>query len=914
MPSVSTTGSPDIATLDSKVVADLCAGKFYVDVSPSQYIGSGADNVQGANVQIKNPWGTIVKPYGEDFEINPALSGGMDTIIAYNIPTQAGVFQFGTYEVSVELTDSEGNSWTVTKPVKVCEPDRKNKQRNYGTLSATMNGSCKQGKLFILVDRVPTYGGKIVSSQTQEFTLLYPTASELDPLVTSSGAFAVQLFEGVYQISGEICAEYNFGDNVSVKVKYKVKKEKQIRCLIDLCCVFTQLKALHNKLKSDCTTAEKEETQNIIFDTLRLVEMIRISADCDGEDVSEYITDLEKLLGCVCTCNCAEGTPVISGTPSTDVIIQGCNVDPEVAGLTTTYTIDNFAYVVDIEPNGGIMTIAGATLDGCTKTQKITFNIGNAYNAIKALANQDNTEADSWAAIINKALRDINPSCLGLTDLQWQNKTLAQKFSAVFTRLCSCCGCAAEISDVDTEQVGSGVKLTWTNNGDVFLVNVYVDDLLAGTVLAATEEFTVPNVAGGDEKTYKLVPVCSNGEFGTAVDGTFFFSGCPEIPPVSVATSLYEVECPFDLEAALGLTPGDYELHNQNNTLPATLVGNPNAVNDGEYYVFNRQAVGAGYCYSIGTKVTVICSAAESCTAPQNLVASVKIDGATTTQYFRFDGAAYPPPANSYTAKRRLASDPDSPGSYTTIGTPVWNAGASKWEFSDDISGSEYNKLYVYRVESNCGGSPATTPYVDLTYAAFKCGFGISYVPTDDSIEYSIITGTLNDVTKVEVSLYNGATLVHTDTYTPAIPDPITGTFEYLDPGTVYTIKVKPFMGTLYSNCDQLNATTTGVEGGGDEEEGRHIHIVNETGASIAIETDISTYHFASGVNGDIVVLPNGTFINRSAATWKFTFLQSMPATLDGNESPNPDTLAPNVGHTIDSDISILNYVRVAAP
>jgi len=51
--------------------------------------------------------------------------------------------------------------------------------------------------------------------------------------------------------------------------------------------------------------------------------------------------------------------------------------------------------------------------------------------------------------------------------------------------------------------------------------------------------------------------------------------------------------------------------------------------------------------------------------------------------FVKFQSAAYPPPANSYTVYRRLATDPDVGGSYTTIGTPVWNATLSRWVIAD---------------------------------------------------------------------------------------------------------------------------------------------------------------------------------------------------------------------------------------
>ena len=296
MPGTPATGSTEIAIVDSKIVADLCQGKFLVDASPSVYIGSGASAVLGANVEILNAFGIVIKPYGDNYEIAPALSGGMDAVISFNVPKIAGNYQYGKYTVNLQMYDSTGASWVVTKTVSICAPDRQNKTRNYGSLSAQMKADCLNGKLYIIVDTLPTYNGKLVESQVLSGTLEYPTSSELPELDFDSGNFAVILFEGVYKLEGEICATYNYGDNVFAKVKYKIKKEKNVRCLIDECCVLSALSELQARTETDCTDAEKEQTASIILEALSLLKITKLSANC-GEDPSDYVEKLEKLLG-----------------------------------------------------------------------------------------------------------------------------------------------------------------------------------------------------------------------------------------------------------------------------------------------------------------------------------------------------------------------------------------------------------------------------------------------------------------------------------------------------------------------------------------------------------------------------------------------------------------------------------------
>lgn len=801
MPGVTITGSDNIAQLNSKIVANLCDGNFYIDISPSIFIGDGDENVLGAKFQILNPYGVVIKDYDDDYEVAPGLSGGVIAAISFPIPTAAGNYQYGQYTVNAKLYDADGTPYIVTKTVKICEPDKKNKTRNYGSLSALMKVNCVADKLYIIVDSVPNYNGAVVESQTLSGSLEYPTGSELAPLSFTIGNFSVKLFEGVYKLTAEICATYNYGDNVYVKVKYKVKKEHHARCLIDRCCVFSKLDELHQLIQANCTDEEKERTAAITVDALRLLETAELAAYC-GEDPSPYIEELEKLLGCKCTCNCSEGAPIINNDPTTDVVIEGCNVSVEINGNTKTYTINNYDYEVEIVDNGGALVVSAIETENCTKKQVLTFNIATVYSQIKNLANQNNTEGDFWASVVNKALRDVDPQCLELTAEEWQALTFKEKFDAVLTKMCACCGsCGATITNPSIEEVGSDVVLTW--EGSAYVYEVYLDGQLVATILTSaypSDPFTVTFIgaADGQEHEWLIISRCSDKSIGQTQSGTFQELGCAEIPAVLfneelLTNGVASGPCPFDLNTLISIsTLHSVEWHTADNTLPSSLVTNPASVGGGNYWAFAKD----GNCYSVGKKVTILCSEEESCTAPQNL--SVVKFGAYNF-FVQFQSAAYPPPANSYTVKRRLASDPDVGGSYTTIGNPTWNASLNRWVIADETA--ENNKVYVYRAISNCG---STEPSVDFTYVYHTCPALTAY-PTDTVIYYSFTPHSIatTGVTEEKVQLFDssGTVLIHEDSWSPETNDPIEGSFEYLSPSTTYKVRIQLKYGSIIKNC-----------------------------------------------------------------------------------------------------------------
>jgi len=302
--------SPNISILDSKIICSLCSGNFVVDITPSVWIGSGFNNVQGASVRITNPVGVIITNYPTSgYDIVPPMSGSF----SFPIPLIAANYQYGTYIVDVRLTDADGDTYIISKNVNICPPDPNNKNKKDGCLKANIKGDCKKGQAVVILNAVPTYRGVVSNQQTNEITVEYPTSSALSPLNTSLNNFSLVLFEGQYKITGYVCANYNSTDNIVFEIRYRINCEKIIKCIIDECCVYTRLNELYLKSNADCSPDEKLNTASTILDALFLLKTAQLAQDC-GEDPSEVIADLEKLLGCSCTCNCNEGSPIANSS------------------------------------------------------------------------------------------------------------------------------------------------------------------------------------------------------------------------------------------------------------------------------------------------------------------------------------------------------------------------------------------------------------------------------------------------------------------------------------------------------------------------------------------------------------------------------------------------------------------------
>lgn len=790
MPGTTIAGSVNLSLLDEKFTADLCAGEIIIDISPSIFLGvSGASNVLGVKVKVVNPAGATIKDYGVSYDATPASSGGVIAPISVTFPTKGGKYQYGVYTVSVELTDANGTKDYVTKSQNVCAyPDDVNSCID----SVQMVANCQSGKLTILMAEPPTYQGKIFQSKTQDWTLYYPTASGLTSIHSTISNFDAYLFEGVYKLTGSVCVTYAMGDNIFISIGSTGSWEKDVKCVLDFTCIYPKLIKLNNNLKN-CSEAEKSDTSDIIFDVLRLLTVINITLS-SGEDASDYITELEKLLGCSCTCECNASSPVINNAPAGSVVIDGCNVVKTTVGLTDHYQIENYAYIVSVDPTQSIISISAPSLTSCVKTQQLSINVAALYAAMKTQINSP-SEYNYWASILSLSIDSLNPANIGLTLMEWQALSFGGKIQALIAADGG--GSGSCTASVTATVASSGINAVFTLAiSNAYNLDIYADNVLRGTVLASATSFTLNGFADGNAHTYQLVPRCSSGQAGSALNGNFTFAGCPDIQPLNVTSNnISGATCPYSLTSNIVSLPVGItaEWHTANNTLPGTLVSNAASVNSGVYYGFAKNSSG---CFSLSVQVQVVCAAVSPCSAPQNLTLA-RISGTTLVQ---FDSAAFPPPANSYTVKRRRTSDPDISGSYTTIGTPGFNSGSGKWEISD--SSPIAFTLYSYLAQSNCGG---TTPSVQNNFG-FAASESIVVTPASDRFHLSV-GGSALPTHQVQFDLLNGAGTVQLDTVTLNTGvSTVTGDFFYLTPGTNYRIRIRRYLSGYL--VDDMGTTT----------------------------------------------------------------------------------------------------------
>jgi len=497
MPAQVITNSTKVSSLDFKVVFDQNTGLIYVDVLPTTWIGGGASTVLGAKVKILTPTGSILKDYGGGYDIAPPMT----SVFSVVYPKALSKYMTGTFKIFVKLFDGT-NTYELEKQRLVCD-------LKSDAISGYIKADCSAGKALASLYATPAYQGLMPESNVYALKYYYPSVSEVAPETMTRPMFEVTAYAGENKLSGTVVGAYNFGDNVFVKVKYTVSITKKIRCSFNLCGAFQCLEALY-KQRDSCSGAQQAAANEAINQATFLITIISVGqqATCD-EDVSDYIDQLEQLLGCDCGCEIGEG---FSRTPVESYQINGCNTTYSKNGLTNVWNIDNYEYVVQLQDgNTSYFSITAPSLNGCTKYQTMNFNITELAKSLITLFKDNVTIKELYWNIDAERWRQVNPKCL-TTPLTWSTMTDLEIKQLIIDKICAA-------------QSGGGGS-TGTNSPTL--------QLNCGAAV-----FSSNFVSGQPSSGIVTIPVVVTGYNGT-VSGTITgtnFSGTLQTTNVTLATT-----------------------------------------------------------------------------------------------------------------------------------------------------------------------------------------------------------------------------------------------------------------------------------------------------------------------------------------------------------------------------------------
>ncbi len=417
------TNSNDITYLAAKVIFDI-SGTTPIISLENLSEGSNLAGVSYAFI-VKSPTTTFIH---DGALSDPDIVGVWTThTIADPWPRPFNQIEFSgaPYSFQILAKDSDGNEYAA--PIQyaaICRPNgnTKDSKNTYGVGSLTIQTKCDQARIFFQDTTNTSYKGLEGTVGSSVLRVNFPmdnTGTVPDPFQINYFATAMVpiTFSGNgYQFLYTSIYEYNFGNDIYVRIKYIKNDVFGVWCNIDLLPLVCEFEKLSNSITNGTCTDAQEAQNKMNLITPKFFELlIGYAQPLTGVDVPALIEEIKEIGGFDCDC-CTAATGIVpTGSSSFDgytfsIVPVGGDVDGdvEVNGFNIQFLLHDVRYIVKVCDGSPAQTTAFAfnpsvSGDGYEKTYCLTidvtqfgYDLGNAIAANADLLN-------FWQALIGSS-------------------------------------------------------------------------------------------------------------------------------------------------------------------------------------------------------------------------------------------------------------------------------------------------------------------------------------------------------------------------------------------------------------------------------------------------------------------------------------------------------------------------------
>jgi hypothetical protein len=329
------------------------------------------------------------------------------------------------FSFQVLAKDSNGNEYAA--PVQyapICRPNgnTKDSKNTYGVGSLTVQSKCNEARIFFQDTTNTSYKGLSGTVGSSVLRVNFP----MDDTGTVPAPFQINYFATAmvpitysgdgYQFLYTSIYDYDFGNDVHVRIKYLKNSTFGVWCNIDLMPLVCEYEKLSNSITNGtCTDAQDAQNKLNLIAPKFFQLLIGIAQPLTGVDVPALIEEIKIIGGFNCDC-CTAATGIVpTGSSSFDgytfsIVPQGGDIDGTVNanGFNIQFLLHDVSYIVKICDGSPAQTTAfeftpSESGDGYTKTYCLTidvtqfgYDIGNAIAANADLLN-------FWQALIGSS-------------------------------------------------------------------------------------------------------------------------------------------------------------------------------------------------------------------------------------------------------------------------------------------------------------------------------------------------------------------------------------------------------------------------------------------------------------------------------------------------------------------------------
>lgn len=329
------------------------------------------------------------------------------------------------YSIQVLAKDSDGNEYAAPiQYANICRPNgnTKDSKNTYGVGSLTIQTKCDQARIFFQDNTNTSYKGLEGVVGSSVLRVNFPmdnTGVVPDPFQINyfSTAMVPITFSGKgYQFLYTSIYDYDFGDDVHVRIKYLKNDTFGVWCNVDLMPLVCEFEKLSNSLTNGtCTDAQAAQNKMNLITPKFFELLIGVAQPLTGVDVPALIEEIKEIGGFECDC-CTAATGIVpTGSSAFDghtfsIVQEGGDIGGTVVsnGYNIQFLLHDVKYIVKICDGSPAETTAFAFTpsvsgDGYTKTYCLTIDVTQfGYDLGAAIANNAGL-LNFWQALIGSS-------------------------------------------------------------------------------------------------------------------------------------------------------------------------------------------------------------------------------------------------------------------------------------------------------------------------------------------------------------------------------------------------------------------------------------------------------------------------------------------------------------------------------
>lgn len=413
--------SLNIGTFRFKVQFDIANQRVtFTDISTyNNASNQGVLFVQGISFslidQVGIPLATI------DFT-NPAnyIVPSVTSTFVLDLSNSGFAFLFQDYNISGAIKDQNGTVYTTLPVLKaVCQPVD-NTDSGYVPGMFQLIPDCVNNILSVKELTPLVYSNLKPLTVTKSGTLFYPTGT-ISPVTFTNTPFSNNvIYTGQYRITNTTVGEYNLGDDFYVDVTYYTDCPFDITCADRMANIICCISDTYQKYLKNCNNAIGANAKNLLAQ-VSVPLMLGDLAERNGQDASEYVSEIKKVLKCDCGVRALGQNELTPVNPSIySIVVGGANATTVASsqnGSTKTFTVStNFVSVGKGNTDDLAFTITQDNSVSGNTRWLITFNYTVMAGYILSAIGGNNTLIAQLNSLVTQVtnidLSNLNGKCI----------------------------------------------------------------------------------------------------------------------------------------------------------------------------------------------------------------------------------------------------------------------------------------------------------------------------------------------------------------------------------------------------------------------------------------------------------------------------------------------------------------------